>query len=61
MTTVKVIVAVAIVAAVLSTAFAVSGQSFVGLLAIAQDSELKKILLGAILQDMAYMIPAEMF
>ena len=46
MTGVKVIVAVAIVAAVLSTAFAVSGQSFVGLLATAQDAELKKNTIG---------------
>ena len=36
----------AIVAAVLSTAFAVSGQSFVSLFATAQDGELKKITIG---------------
>ena len=46
MVTVKVIVAVAIAAAVLSTAFAVGSQSFVDFLATAQDAEIRKNTIG---------------
>src|SRR5688572_18515457 len=46
MITVKVIVVVAVVAAVLSTAFAVASQSFVDFLATAQDAELRKNTIG---------------
>jgi FtsP/CotA-like multicopper oxidase with cupredoxin domain len=46
MITVKVIVAVAVAAAVLSTTFAVASQSFVNFLATAQDAELRKNTIG---------------
>src|SRR3712207_3493294 len=46
MVTVKVIVGVAIAAAVLSTAFAVGSQSFVDFLATAQDAEVRKNTIG---------------
>lgn len=46
MTTVKLVVVVAIAASVLSTAFAVASQSFVGLFATAQNSEFKKDTIG---------------
>src|SRR3712207_864066 len=46
MITVKVIVVVAIAAAVLSTAFAVGSQSFVDFLATAQDAEVRKNTIG---------------
>ena len=46
MITLKVIVVVAVVAAVLSTAFAVASQSFIDLLATAQDAELRKSTIG---------------
>ena len=46
MITLKVIVVVAVVAAVLSTAFAVASQSFVDFLATAQDAELRKSTIG---------------
>jgi hypothetical protein len=62
MITVKVIVAVAIAAAVLSTAFAVGSQSFVDFLATAQDTEIRKNTIGGhIRQAMAYMRPLETF
>ena len=46
MITLKVIVVVAVAAAVLSTAFAVASQSFVDFLATAQDAELRKNTIG---------------
>jgi len=46
MTTVKVILVVAVAGAVLSTAFAVASQSFVNLFATAQDSESRKVAIG---------------
>src|ERR687893_2788370 len=46
MITVKVIVVVAVAAAVLSTAFAVASQSFVDFLATAQDAESRKNTIG---------------
>src|ERR671911_1990678 len=46
MITIKVIVVVAVAAAVLSTAFAVGSQSFVDFLATAQDAELRKNTIG---------------
>src|SRR4051812_25798608 len=42
----KVIVVIALAAAVTSTVFAVAGQSFVGLFASAQNAELKKHIIG---------------
>lgn len=61
MTTVKVIVVVAIAASVLSAAFAVASQSLSVYSPLPKIVNLKKILLGDIQRVMDYMKLAEMF